>query len=166
MRYKKNSKGITLLELVIAVVVLGVVAAMAAPQFGGVLPRLKFKSKSRDIVSDMRLTRSDAIAQRVQVGLYFDYSQNEYTMFKDLVNPDLFTYEAGDSVIKTVNLGQDISMYYCDFSDNTVVFKPDGSASGSGNVTIKNNQGNDLANIDVLASTGRVKLTFQYSEED
>ncbi len=161
MRYEKNSKGLTLLELVIAVVVLGVIAAMAAPQFGGVLPRLKFKDKSRDIVSDMRLTRSDAISQRVQVGLYFDYDQNGYIVFQDKVNPDLFTYETGDSVIKTVSLGQDVSMYYCDFSNNTIVFKPDGSASSSGKVTIKNNQGDDLADIDVLASTGRVRLTFR-----
>ncbi|MCK4223854.1 MAG: GspH/FimT family pseudopilin [candidate division Zixibacteria bacterium] len=160
MRYKKGYKGMTLLELMIGVVVLGVIAAMAAPQFGGVLPRLKFKNKSRDIVSDMRLARSDAISQRVQFGLFFNFIQDEYIVFKDQVNPDLFTYEFGDSVIKTISLGRDISMYYCSFSNFAIVFKPDGSASSSGNVTIKNNQGSDLAEIDVLASTGRVRLTF------
>ncbi len=164
MRYRKNSKGITLLELMIAVVMVGVIVTMAAPQFAGVLPRLKFKSKSRDIVSDMRLARSDAIAQRAQFGLYFDYSQNGYVLFKDQVNPDLFTYETGDSVIKTVTLGQDVSLYYYTFSNGSVVFKPDGSAGSSGYVTISNEQGNDQADIDVLASTGRVKLTFQYLE--
>ena len=166
MRYEKNSKGTTFLQLVITVVVLGVIAAMAVPQFGAFLPRLKFKSKSRDIVAYMRLTRSDAIDQRAQVGLYFNYSQNGYILFEDIVNPNLFTYEAGDSVIKTVSLSPDISMYYCNFSDNSVVFKPGGSAASSGKVSIKNNQENDLVNIDVLASTGRVKLTFQYSGED
>jgi prepilin-type N-terminal cleavage/methylation domain-containing protein len=159
----KNSKGITLLELVIAVVVLGVIAAMAAPQFAGVLPRLKFKSKSRDIVSDIRLARSDAISQKAQLGLYFDYSQNGYVVFKDQINPSWFTYDIGDSVIKTVNLGQDVFLYYYTFSNGTVIFKPDGSASSSGNVTITNDQGNEQVDIDVLASTGRVKLTFQYT---
>jgi len=162
----KNSKGITLLELVIVVVVLGVVAAMAAPQFGGVMPRLKFKNKSRDIVSDLRLARSDAIAQRGQFGLYFDYSQNGYIVFKDQINPSLFTYDIGDSVIKTVSLGQDVSLYYSTFSNNTIVFKPDGSANSSGNVTISKDEGGELADIDVLASTGRVRLTFQYSDEE
>ena len=162
MRYEKGYKGMTLLELMIGVVVLGVIAAMAAPQFGGVLPRLKFKNKSRDIVSDMRLARSDAISQRVQFGLFFDSIQDRYIVFKDQINPDLFTYEFGDSVIKTVNLGQDASFYSCTFYNYTIVFKPDGSASSSGNVTIENNQGNDRADIDVLASTGRVKLTFPY----
>ncbi|MCK4404744.1 MAG: hypothetical protein KAW02_06585 [candidate division Zixibacteria bacterium] len=49
----KNSKGIILLGLMIAVVVLGLMLAMAAPQFAGVLPRLEFKGKSWDMVSDM-----------------------------------------------------------------------------------------------------------------
>jgi len=30
-------------------------------------------------------------------------------------------------------------------------------------VTISNSQGDEQADIDVLASTGRVKLTFQYT---
>ena len=166
MRFKKNRKGITLLELMIGVVVLGVIVAMAAPQFASVLPRLKFKSKSRDIVSDLRLARSDAVSQRAQFGLFFDFLQDRYIVFKDLVNPNLFTYEFGDSVIKTVYLGQDISLYSCSFNNYTVVFKPDGSASSSGIVTIENNQGNDRADIDVLASTGRVKLTFLYTGGD
>jgi len=164
MRFEKNFKGITLLELVIAVVVLGVIAALSVPRFGDVLSRLKFKSMSRDIVSDMRLARSDAVSQRAQSGLCFDYSQNGYILFKDKINPDLFTYEVGDSVIKTVSLGQDLFLYYCTFNNNTIVFKPDGSACCSGSVTIARNQGGELADIDVLASTGRVRLAFRYTE--
>jgi len=166
MRHKKNSKGITLLELVIVVVTLGVIVAMAAPRFGEILPRLKFKSKSRDIVSDMRLAKSNAIAQRTQFGLYFDYSQNGYVLFQDKVNPDLLTYEVGDSVIKTVSLGQDVFLYYVSFDNNTVVFRADGSANSSGSATIARDQGGELADINVLASTGRVRLTFQYTEVD
>ncbi len=160
-----NHRGITLLELMIAVVVLGVIVAMAAPEFGDVLKRLKFKNKSRDLVSDLRLARSDAIAQRTQFGLYFDLGQNQYIMFKDKVNPSLFTYDAGDSVIKTVSLDQDVLLYSSSLTDNTIVFKPDGSASCSGNVIISDSQGNEQADVDVLASTGRVKLTYQYLQE-
>lgn len=161
----KNSKGITLLELVIGVVILGVVAAMAAPRFSGVMSRLKFKSNSRDVVSDLRLARSDAIAQRTQFGLYFDYNQNGYILFKDQINPGSFTYEMGDSVIKTISFDQGVWLYYCNFSNNAIVFKPDGSANSSGNVVLSDDQYMNQADIDVLASTGRVKLAFQYNEE-
>jgi Tfp pilus assembly protein FimT len=80
------------LELVIVVVVLGVIAAMAAPESEDVLRRLRFKRMSRDVVSHLRLARSDAIAQRTQYGLYFDYGENGYVVFKDQVNPGQFTY--------------------------------------------------------------------------
>jgi Tfp pilus assembly protein FimT len=168
MRYF-NSRGITVLELVIAAVVLGIVAAMAAPEFGDVLKRLKFKASSRDVVSDMRLARSEAIAQRTQFGLYFDYSDNNYVLFKDVVNPSQFTYEIGDSVIKTVNLGQDAWIYshsfYNSYGSGAIVFKPDGSASCTGNVVLSDHKWENQADIDVLASTGRVRLTYYYRDE-
>ncbi len=161
MRIKNNSKGITLIELVIAVVVVGLVAAMAIPRFEKVVPRLEFKSASRDMVSDLRWARSLAIAQRTQIGLYFNSEQRRYLLFKDLVDLPAFTYESGDSVLKTVILDQNLSIASCTFSNYTIIFKPDGSASGTGGVVVGYSQGTDLANVGVLASTGRVKLTYQ-----
>jgi prepilin-type N-terminal cleavage/methylation domain-containing protein len=161
MIIKNNSRGVTLIELVIAVVIVSVIAAMAIPQFGRVVPRLEFKSASRDVVSDLRLARSLAIAQRTQIGLSFNSTQRRYVIFKDLVNPDAFTYETGDSVIRTVTLDQNLSIPSCSFTNYTIVFKPDGSASSTGGVVVGYSQGSDLANVNVLASTGRVKLTYQ-----
>jgi prepilin-type N-terminal cleavage/methylation domain-containing protein len=161
MRSKNNSRGITLIELIIAVVIVGLVVAMAAPRFGKVVPRLEFKSASRDMVSDLRWARSLAIAQRTQVGLYFDWQHRQYLLFKDLVNLPALTYETGDLVLKNVILDPNLSMTSCSFTNYTIVFKPDGSASSSGGVVVSYNQGSDLANVGVLASTGRVKLTYQ-----
>ena len=161
MLRKNNSRGITLIELVIVVVIISVIAAMGIPQFGKVVPRLEFKSASRDIVSDLRLVRSLAIAQRTQVGLYFNSEQRQYVIFKDMVNLPAFTYEVGDSVIRTVTLDQNLSISSCTFTNYAIIFKPDGSASTTGNVVVGYNQGSDLANVNVLASTGRVKLTYQ-----
>jgi prepilin-type N-terminal cleavage/methylation domain-containing protein len=158
---KNNSRGITLIELVIVVVIISVIAAMGIPQFSKVVPRLEFKSASRDIVSDLRLVRSLAIAQRTQVGLYFNSEQRQYIIFKDMVNLPALTYEVGDSVIRTVTLDQNLSISSCSFTNYTIIFKPDGSASSTGGVVVGYSQGNDLANVNVLASTGRVKLTYQ-----
>jgi prepilin-type N-terminal cleavage/methylation domain-containing protein len=158
---KNNSRGITLIELVIAVVIISVIAAMGIPRFSKVVPRLEFKSASRDVVSDLRLARSLAIAQRTQVGLYFNSGQRQYVIFKDLVNLPALTYEVGDSVIRTVTLDQNLSISSCSFTNYTIVFKPDGSASSTGGVVVGYSQGSDLANVNVLASTGRVKLTYQ-----
>ncbi len=164
MVLKKNCRGLTILELTIAGVVLGVIVAMAAPEFGTTVQRLKFKGRSRDVISDIRLARSDAVSQRAQFGVHFDYGQNGYTLFKDLVNPGLFQYDWGDSVIKTVSWGQDAWLYYTSFSPSTVVFMPDGSASISGDVILSDASYNRKARINVLAATGRVKLTYESQE--
>lgn len=164
MPFKRNCRGITVLELTIASVVLGVIVAMAAPEFGDTVQRLKFKGKSRDVISDIRLARSDAVSQRAQFGVHFDYDQNGYVVFKDLANPGLFQYEVGDSVIKTVSWGQDAWLYYTSFYPSTVVFMPDGSASISGDVILSDAHNNRQARINVLAATGRVKLTYESQE--
>ncbi len=161
MKIRNNSNGITMIELIIGVVIVGIIAAMGLPKFSKVIPRLEFKSASRDMVSDLRLARSQAIAQRTQFGIHFNSEQRRYMVFRDIVNLTAFTFESGDSVIKTVTLDQDLSIASCSFSNYTIVFKPDGSASSTGGVVVSYSQGNDLANVGVLASTGRVKLTYQ-----
>ena len=160
MRHKKDSKGAAMIELILGAVVLGVIIAMVAAQFAGVLPRLKFKSASCYIISDLRLARSEAIAQKTQFGLYFDFGQSQYILFRDQVDLPSCTYDVGDSVIKTVSLDQDISISSCTFNHYTIVFKAEGSASCAGSVVIRNNQGSERANVDVLASSGEVRLTF------
>jgi Tfp pilus assembly protein FimT len=166
-----DHKGVTLLELVATVVVLGTVAPMAASEFGDVLKKLKFKGRSRDVVSDMRLARSEAIAQRTQLRLHFDYSGNEYVLFKDLVNLAQFSYDQGDSVIKTFSLGKrcvDIQshfLFYNNYEYGTIVFNPDVSASLSGYLVLSDRQWKNQSEIDVLASTGLVKLTYSYRDD-
>jgi Tfp pilus assembly protein FimT len=165
MKLKGNHRGLTILELTIAAVVLGVIVALAAPEFGDTVQRLKFKGKSRDVLSDIRLTRSNAVSQRAQFGVHFDYTENGYTVFKDLINPDLLQYEAGDSVIKTVAWGNEAVLYYTSFEPSTIVFRPDGSASVSGDVLVNNPDNDERARINVLAATGRVKLSYESLEQ-
>jgi Tfp pilus assembly protein FimT len=163
---RNNCRGTTLLELVIAAVVLGVIVTMAGPQFGDTIQKLKFKSKSRDVVSDIRLVRSDAVSQRTQFGIHFDYEQNGYVLFKDLVNPGLYQYDTGDSVLKTISWGQEASLYYTSFDPTTIIFKPDGSASVSGDVIVADATDVHRARVNVLAATGRVKLTYEPGESE
>ena len=60
------------------------------------------------------------------------------TLFKDVVNPTSFTYESGDSVIRTDTLSEDFSFIYTDCDNNVVMFKRSGAAYfgeyGGGNV--------------------------------
>ncbi|MCK4404743.1 MAG: hypothetical protein KAW02_06580 [candidate division Zixibacteria bacterium] len=61
-------------------------------------------------------------------------------------------------------MGQNVWLYSCTLDNNTTVFKPDGGANSSGNMMASSSQGGERADIDVLASTGRVKLAFRQTK--
>ena len=83
----QNSRGISMMELMIVVVVIGIIAAMAAPHMDGALKQMKFNNVGREILSSYRLARSSAITLQEPHGVFFDSDHNEIVVFRDLVNP-------------------------------------------------------------------------------
>jgi prepilin-type N-terminal cleavage/methylation domain-containing protein len=162
MKTKKNNKGITMLELMITVVIFGITTTLAFPQFERTMDKLRLKSAGRDIVSSLRLARSDAVSQRQQFGVYFDLNSGQCILFKDLANLTAFTYDAGsDSDLVTTTLPSHVNFGSISFPSSVVIFKPDGSASNSGSIGLYSYEGYyGSFTVDVLSSTGRVKLIF------
>lgn len=167
MKTMNNNKGITLLEMMIVAVVIGIAATLAIPRFGQVMEKLKLKTAGRDIVSSLRLARASAVSQRSQFGVYFDLYSGQYILFKDLANPGSFTYDAGaDSDMVTKTLPGTVSFGYASFPNFVAIFKPNGSASSSGAVFLYSCQDYySTLGVDVLGSTGRVKLISGYADE-
>ena len=167
MKIRGNSKGITILEMVIISVVVGISATLAVPKFGQVMEKLRFKTAGRDIVSSLRLARSSAVSQRSPFGVYFDMNSGQYILFKDKANPGSFTYDAGaDSDVVAKTLPPNVTYGYASFPNLAVVFRPNGSASSSGAVYLYCFEDYESPlSIDVLGSTGRVKLISGYADE-
>ncbi|KPJ63882.1 hypothetical protein AMJ44_13770 [candidate division WOR-1 bacterium DG_54_3] len=167
MKIRGNCKGITLLEMIIIAVVIGITATLAIPRFGQVMEKLKLKTAGRDIVSSLRLARASAVSQRTQFGVYFDMESGQYILFKDLANPGSFTYDAGaDSDMVTKTLPRDVNLAYASFPNFVAIFRPNGSASSSGAVLLYSREDYERPlSVDVLGSTGRVKLISGYSEQ-
>lgn len=160
-----NQKGLTVLELSIVAVAIGIISMLAIPQFGKVMERLKLKTAGRDVISSLRLARSTAVSQKDQFGVYFDYETNQYLLFHDLANQSSFTYDPGsDSVVVSYPLTGTVSFGYIGFPNFVVIFKPNGSAANSGQAVLYSYGEEYLGYIvvDVLASTGRVKLISGY----
>lgn len=161
MKRKNNNRGITILEMMIIVVIIGIGSALALPQFDHTMDKLKLKTTGRDIVSSLRLARSDAVSQKFQFGVYFDINAKQYKLFKDLANPGSYSYDAGaDSDVVIGTLPGNVNFGSCSFSNFAVIFKPDGSASTSGSIELHNTEEgySGSLTVDVLSSTGRVKL--------
>ena len=158
MKIRDEEKGFTLMEVVIVAVVVGVMAALAVPSFLNYSSKLEAKSTARDIISTLRMARSKAISERVRYGVYFDAGNRRYTYFKEKSGNE--QYDAGtDSLISQITLDRDVNYGGNSFANTTVVFRTDGSASTSGDMQILPASGGFTYNINVLASTGRVKLT-------
>jgi len=147
-----------MIELMIVAVAIGIFSAIAIPRFGKVMDRLKLKTSARDVTSVLRLARSNSVSQKRPYGVYFDVNNRQYVLFKDKVNLSSYTYDLGDSAIKVNVLPENVNFGYASFNNSTVVFRPNGSASSSGMVDLYSYDIYDYLWVDVLASTGRVKL--------
>ena len=57
-----RSSGVTLLELLVVMALMGLVAAMAVPMLGGGVSGTELKSSVRQVAAGLRLARSEAVA--------------------------------------------------------------------------------------------------------
>jgi len=163
MKFSRFSdRGITVIELLSVVVIIGIVSAMAVPRFSDTVNRLKFRSACRDMVSKLRLARSYAVTNKAQFGVHFNQDSYVLTLFKDISNPAMAQYDVGaDSVLSVDSLPRDFVYLYTDAPSSAVVYRSNGTATASSFINFMA-QPDDLinyGNIDVLASTGRTKIT-------
>ena len=158
----RDSGGISMLEMMIVVVVIGLLAALSVPNFGSAIHKMKFDNEGRNIVSALRQARSTAIAIQQPVGVFFDISQKQTQIFVDRVNLGSNTFELGDSLLRADSLEASVSYFNATFSGQTVVFQPDGTASTGGYVAAhaSTDVGSRSFTIGVTAGSGRVRLDF------
>ncbi|HDL02711.1 MAG: hypothetical protein DRP46_03600 [Candidatus Zixiibacteriota bacterium] len=163
MNKLKSKRGITLLELMATVVIIGILSSIAAPSFERSVQRIKFRGKTKDIVSLLRTARSEAITKKSPYGVHFDDEKKIISFFEDKANLANFTYDVGsDSLVSVDTLPSEYVYLYATFNNFSVVFQPNGSASSSGYIYLIS-QSNSIVNTSsasVLASTGKSKVEY------
>ena len=162
----RSTGGITLIEMMITVVIIGIVSTMAVPRFQDAWEKIKIRGADRDIISTIRLARSMAITDKNLYGVYFDGNVQTIILFKDIVNPNSGTFEVGDSIVRVDSLPVEFIYLGTDMSDDVLIFRPNGSAgfTGGGNIFAMAYTESVIAILthNVLASTGRIMSYSSY----
>lgn len=79
----RKSSGVTLTELMVTVVIIGIMASLAIPGFGRFLGSSKIKHQTDKMVGDIYRSRAKAIEQGASWHVVFSPAQESYYAFSD-----------------------------------------------------------------------------------
>lgn len=157
----RDERGFSMMEMMIVLVLIGLMASLAAPSWFEQMPRLEAQAQVKEVVSKLREARSLAIARKEPMGVCFDGGNNLWTVFCD-DGPADNVHNTGDSVFTTGQIGMRVSMSYNSFANHDVIFFPDGTCYQSGTICLTAEDNSLSYTVDVLASTGRVRMVEGY----
>ena len=141
-----RSRGVTLLELLIVLVIIAIVSAVAVPIFTGT-SNVEMKSAARQLASGLRLARSAALTERRETFLVIDLAGRRFK-----VDREAKEYPLPRNVeLKLFTAQKDL----VDDKVGSIRFYPDGGSNG-GRITLASGERKYEVDVDWL--TGRVAI--------
>ena len=151
--YSRAASGFTLLELIVAIGIASVVMGIAVPSFMTWLPTLRLSSGTRQVATDLQVSRMKAISQNTKFRITFGtLPSTSYQLEKDSNNNG--TYELpGELDSGPFSLPDGITVTAV---SATAEFQPRGTASAASTITVRN--GNNETKSVQVAVVGRVTI--------
>ena len=163
-----NQRGLTLTEMMTVLAILTILATIGVGSFMSSLPRYRLNATARDLVSDMRLARQQAVTENRQYAVRFTSTSSYEVVRGD--QPQLQSSGVLTPVIIRSNMESGAGRGEIRFSSpvRMPVFHPDGlisswdSESGTfqtdlpDSVTLNNSNG--LIKTVTLSRVGRIKI--------
>jgi type IV fimbrial biogenesis protein FimT len=137
-----NERGFTLVELLISIMVIGIIGAFAAPQFGSTLRAYRLNGATKVVWGDLHKARLMAIKENRSIRV--DFAGTSYTIVR--VNTG--------EVASSRNLVGDYPGITVSISNNTVTFGNTGTA-GVGGKTVQVQSSAGTKTFTIL-TTGRI----------
>lgn len=132
MKNKTGQSGLTLVELMIAISIIGIITAVGSTTLLQHLPTMRLKSASRDIFSTMMQAKTEAIRRGENVTILFNTPANGYIMF-------IGVFGAGETVLFTQpSLPNGITFAPVDLNNNGNFNNPGDVADADG-ISFANN---------------------------
>jgi prepilin-type N-terminal cleavage/methylation domain-containing protein len=151
-----SKKGVTLLELIVVMVIIGIGAVLFTPNIGGWMQSYRLRSATRDIVSTMRTAQMKAVSANLEYRVYFNAAGQYWTergnQSSGSTNWSTDPYSAAtEGAINSLPTGVTKTFNgFIQFNTN--------STSSSGSVTLQNSRGT-VRQLTLTPSTGRVTIS-------
>jgi prepilin-type N-terminal cleavage/methylation domain-containing protein len=118
----KSRSGFTLIEMVSTIAVFGILVTIAIPTFSRWLPGYHMKVAARDVFSDLKLAKLEAIKRN-----------QPCTVTIDITHPPAYKYtiDLSGKDVSLSNYGSEISLVPATTS-TTIIFSPSGMATVTG----------------------------------
>ena len=138
--------------------IMGIVAAIAAPNFNKYLHNANLKTAGRDLAGDIYNTKQTAAAQAVYYEMILDKTNNKYSIVKCGANStDACNVTTANK--SPANIAGYIAIDSLTYPASKISFQPRGTISPSGSVTLKNDKGSTIT----ITSTIMGKVSVQYN---
>jgi general secretion pathway protein H len=147
VRARARAGGMTMLELLVVLSLMGLIAAMSVPFLSGGVSGSELRGAAREVAAGLRYARSDAVATRKETRLLLDLGERTFRIDRD---PRVHALPK-KLEMKLFTAQQDL----VDASSGAIRFFPDGGSNG-GRITLASGERKFEVDVDWL--TGRVAI--------
>lgn len=128
----KKQSGLTLIELLIVIFIVGILVLIGSPAFKNFQPGLQLRSAARDLISDLRYVQQLAITEQLEYCLQIFPSEKKYQMFQ-CGQSEILEEKSFPEKIEQVTVSG--------LTDNEVRYNPYGAVAEGGSIILENSKG-------------------------